>query len=62
MTTKPFDQFNKSLFQELLSSCGQVIPNFALLGEERAINVFFAPHPDPAELGGEFSWLYLKFI
>jgi hypothetical protein len=46
MTTKPFDQFNKSLFQELLSSCGQVIPNFALLGEERAIDVFFAPHPD----------------
>jgi hypothetical protein len=55
MTTKPFDQFNKRLFQELLSSCGQVIPNFALLGEERAIDVFFAPHPDsqpdPAELG-----------
>jgi hypothetical protein len=55
MTTKPFDQFNKSLFRELLSSYGQVIPNFALLGEERAIDVFFAPHPgsqpDPAELG-----------
>lgn len=55
MTTKPFDQFNKSLFQALLSACGQVIPNFALLGEERAIDVFFAPHPDsppdPAELG-----------
>jgi hypothetical protein len=55
MTTKPFDQFNKSLFQELLSSYGQVIPNFAILGEERAIDVFFAPHldsqPDPAELG-----------
>jgi hypothetical protein len=55
MTTKPFDQFNKSLFQELLSSCGQVIPNFAVLGEERAIDVFFAPFPDtkpdPAELG-----------
>jgi hypothetical protein len=55
MTTKPFDQFNKSLFQALLSSCGQVIPNFALLGEERAIDVLFAPHlnsqPDPAELG-----------
>jgi hypothetical protein len=55
MTTKPFDQFNKSLFQELLSPCGQVIPNFAVLGEERAIDVFFAPfpdiEPDPAELG-----------
>jgi hypothetical protein len=55
MTTKPFDQFNKSLFQELLSSCGQVIPNFAVLGEERAIDIYFAPHPnshpDPAELG-----------
>jgi hypothetical protein len=55
MTTKPFDQFNKRLFQELLSACGQVIPNFAVLGEERAIDVFFAPHPnaqpDPAELG-----------
>jgi hypothetical protein len=55
MTTKPFDQFNKRLFQELLSACGQVIPNFAVLGEERAIDIFFAPYPnaqpDPAELG-----------
>jgi hypothetical protein len=55
MTTKPFDQFNKSLFRELLSAYGQVIPNFAVLGEERAIDVFFAPNgntqPDPAELG-----------
>ncbi len=55
MTIKPFDQFNKRLFQELLSACGQVIPNFAVLGEERAIDVFFAPfpdvQPDPDELG-----------
>jgi hypothetical protein len=55
MTTKPFDQFNKRLFQELLSVCGQVIPNFAVLGEERAIDVFFAPfpnaQPDHDELG-----------
>jgi hypothetical protein len=55
MTTKPFDQFNKRLFQELLSACGQVIPNFAVLGEERAIDVFFAPfpntQPDHDELG-----------
>jgi hypothetical protein len=55
MTTKPFDQFNKRLFQELLSAYGQVTPNLAVLGEERAIDVFFAPYPniqpDPAELG-----------
>jgi hypothetical protein len=55
MTTKPFDQFNKRLFQELLSPFGQVIPNLAVLGEERMIDVFFAPHPgatpDYAELG-----------
>jgi hypothetical protein len=55
MTTKPFDQFNKRLFQELLSAYGQVTPNLAVLGEERAIDVFFAPYPniqpDSAELG-----------
>jgi hypothetical protein len=55
VTTKPFDQFNKRLFQELLSPFGQVIPNLAVLGEERMIDVFFAPHPgvtpDAAELG-----------
>jgi hypothetical protein len=45
MTTKPFDKFNKSLFQELLSPFGQVIPNMAVLGSERMIDVFFAPHP-----------------
>jgi hypothetical protein len=38
MTTKPFDQFNKQLFRELLSSFGQVFPNFAVLGEEREID------------------------
>jgi hypothetical protein len=46
MTTKPFDQFNKRLFQELLSPFGQVIPNLAVLGEERMIDIFFAPYPD----------------
>jgi hypothetical protein len=55
MTIKPFDQFNKRLFQELLSPFGQVIPNLAVSGEERMIDVFFAPHPgvvpDPGELG-----------
>jgi hypothetical protein len=55
MTTKPFDKFNKSLFQELLSPFGQVIPNMAVLGSERMIDVFFAPHPgispDLRELG-----------
>jgi hypothetical protein len=55
MTTKPFDQFNKRLFQELLSPYGQVIPNLAVLGEERMIDIFFAPDADavldPGELG-----------
>jgi hypothetical protein len=55
MTTKPFDRFNKCLFQELLSPFGQVIPNLAVLGGERMIDVFFAPHPgvilDIDELG-----------
>ncbi len=55
MTTKPFDRFNKCLFQELLSPFGQVIPNLAVLGGERLIDVFFAPHPgvilDIDELG-----------
>jgi hypothetical protein len=55
MTTKPFDQFNKRLFQELLSPFGQVIPDLAVLGEERLIDIFFAPFPgavpDSAELG-----------
>jgi hypothetical protein len=46
MTTKPFDQFNKRLFQELLSPFGQVIPNLVVLGEERMIDIFFAPDPD----------------
>ena len=55
MTTKPFDQFNKNLFRELLSPYGQVTPNLAVPGEERAIDIFFAPNPavvpDPVELG-----------
>ena len=55
MPTKPFDQFNKRLFQELLSPFGQVIPNLAVLGSERTIDIFFAPHPgavpSEAELG-----------
>ncbi|MCY7274976.1 MAG: hypothetical protein LH702_14900 [Phormidesmis sp. CAN_BIN44] len=55
MTSKPFDQFNKSLFQELLSPFGRVTSNMAVPGEERAIDIFFAPDPDvalnPMELG-----------
>lgn len=55
MTTKPFDQFNKRLFQELLSPFGQVTPNFAVPGEERAVDIFFVPDGDrnlnSAELG-----------
>lgn len=55
MTTKPFDQFNKRLFQELLSPFGQVLPNFVVPGEERAIDIFFVPDAnrslDRAELG-----------
>lgn len=55
MTTKPFDQFNKNLFRELLSPYGQVTPNMTVPGEERAIDIFFAPNPgvvlDPTELG-----------
>jgi hypothetical protein len=45
MATKPFDQFNKRLFQELLSPLGTVIPDLAILGEERWIDIFFAPNP-----------------
>lgn len=45
MATQFFDKFNKCLFQELLSPSGQVIPNMAVLGGERMIDVFFAPHP-----------------
>jgi len=55
MTAKPFDRFNKRLFQELLSPFGQVIPNMAVIGDERMINIFFAPHyqilPNEEELG-----------
>jgi hypothetical protein len=45
MGTQFFDKFNKCLFQELLSPFGQVIPNMAVLGGERLIDVFFAPYP-----------------
>jgi hypothetical protein len=55
MTTKPFDNFNKRLFQTLLSPLGIVFPNFSVLGEERMIDIFFAPYedakPSEAELG-----------
>jgi hypothetical protein len=55
MTDKPFDKFNKRVFQELLSPFGQVFPEFGILGEGRRIDVFFAPYPgmvtDVSELG-----------
>jgi hypothetical protein len=55
MTNKPFDKFNKRVFQELLSPFGQVFPEFGILGEGRRIDVFFAPYPgvvtDVSELG-----------
>jgi hypothetical protein len=55
MTNKPFDKFNKRVFQELLSPFGQVFPEFGILGEGRGIDVFFAPYPgvvtDVSELG-----------
>jgi hypothetical protein len=44
MTDKPFDQFNKNLFRTLLSPFGRVLPNFAVPGEERAVDVYFVPH------------------
>jgi len=62
MTTKPFDQFNKRLFQELLSPFGQVTPNFVVPGEERAIDIFFVPDAnrnlDSDELGDLASMLH----
>jgi hypothetical protein len=55
MTVKIFDQFNKKLFQQLLSPFGTVTPNRAVLGGERTIDVLFEPDPasplDPDELG-----------
>jgi hypothetical protein len=55
MPAKPFDRFNKRLFQELLSPYGQVLPNLAVLGEERLIDIFFVPNAatplDEQELG-----------
>lgn len=53
--SKPFDRFNKRLFQELLSPFGQVIPNMAVIGNERMVDVCFIPNddviPDVEELG-----------
>jgi hypothetical protein len=55
MDIKPFDQFNKNLFQQLLSPFGTVIPNQAILGGERTIDILFQPDPNiplnPDELG-----------
>ncbi len=55
MTRNIFDQFNKQLFQQLLSPFGTVTLNRAVLGEERAIDILFEPAPgaqlDPNELG-----------
>jgi hypothetical protein len=55
MDIKPFDQFNKNLFQQLLSPFGTVISNRALFGGERTIDIFFQPDPtiplNPEELG-----------
>jgi hypothetical protein len=55
MTVKIFDQFNKKLFQQLLSPFGTVTPNRAVLGGERTIDILFEPDPgamlDPDELG-----------
>jgi hypothetical protein len=60
MTDKPFDQFNKNLFRTLLSPFGQVFPNFAVPGEERAIDVFFVPHM--GAMAGEEELGYLAQI
>jgi hypothetical protein len=55
MPTKPFDSFNKRLFQTLLKPLGVVFPDFSVLGEARRIDIFFAPfqdaEPNAAELG-----------
>ena len=55
VTTIPFDNFNKRLFQELLSLFGQVLPNMAVIGDGRMIAIFFAPYyeliSDEQELG-----------
>jgi hypothetical protein len=46
MPTKPFDSFNKRLFQTLLKPSGVVFPDFSVLGEARRIDIFFAPFQD----------------
>jgi hypothetical protein len=55
MMIKPFDQFNKKLFQQLLSPYGTVTPNRSVMGGERAIDILFEPapgvEPNPEELG-----------
>jgi hypothetical protein len=43
MSIKPFDQFNKKLFRQLLSPFGTVTTNRAVLGGERTIDILFAP-------------------
>jgi hypothetical protein len=57
MTTKPFDQFNKNLFRTLLSPFGKVLPNFAVPGEERAIDVFFVPNEGAMAAEEELGYL-----
>jgi hypothetical protein len=55
MSIKPFDQFNKKLFEQLLSPFGTVTANRAVLGGERTIDILFEPAPgvelDANELG-----------
>jgi hypothetical protein len=55
MTVQIFDQFNKKLFQQLLSPFGTVTPNRSVLGGERSIDILFEPAPgvqlDADELG-----------
>jgi hypothetical protein len=57
MTTKPFDQFNKNLFRTLLSPFGEVRPNFAVPGEERAVDVFFIPNQGAVATEEELGYL-----
>jgi hypothetical protein len=51
-TIKPFDQFNKKLFQQILSPYGRVTPNRAVLGGERTIDILFEPDPDDLRRSG----------
>ncbi|MBE9012214.1 hypothetical protein IQ250_18605 [Pseudanabaenaceae cyanobacterium LEGE 13415] len=59
MSTKPFDQFNKRLFETLLSPFGTVTPNRAVLGEERAIDIYFEPNPNVSLPVQELGYLSL---